>query len=158
MKRKTLLVFGLLLSFGISFAQTNHFEKISFIIRDWTGIGSGFGNNESIFEPIEKNPKGEHHIDKGFISFDERRNSIIFRQYNNEGYYNQYALNDSASNENLLIFKTEFIENFVPNGKAKWTIKRSTNMKWKLFLMFPSGKTIHVLAPTDLLASNRPNC
>jgi len=145
MKRKSLLVLGLLLSFVISFAQTNQFEKINFIIGDWTGTGAGFGNNkskiessfnlvmdgnyieirnESKFEPTEQNPEGEHHIDKGFISFDKSRNSIIIRQFNNEGYYNQYVLNDSISNENLLIFETELIENFVPNGKAKWTIKK----------------------------------
>lgn len=120
-------------------------KKINFIIGDWTGTGSGFGNNkskiessfhlvmdgqyielknESKFEPTEKNPEGEHHLDKGFISLDKSRNSIIFRQFNNEGYYNQYVLNDSVSNENVLIFETEFIENFVPNGKAKWTIKK----------------------------------
>lgn len=145
MKRKALIVLGLLLAFGISFSQPNPFEKINFIIGDWTGTGSGFGNdkskiesayhfimdgnyieirNESRFEPTEKNPEGEHHIDKGFISFDKSRNAIIFRQFNNEGYYNQYVLNDSISNKELLIFETEFIENFVPNGKAKWTIKK----------------------------------
>jgi hypothetical protein len=145
MKKKVFLVLGLILSFGISFAQTNKFEKINFIIGDWQGTGSGFGNdkskiessfqlvmdrqyveikNESKFEPTEKNPEGEHHIDKGFISFDKSRNSIIFRQFNNEGYYNQYILNDSLSNENILLFESEFIENFVPNGKAKWTIKK----------------------------------
>ncbi|WP_299577155.1 hypothetical protein [uncultured Sunxiuqinia sp.] len=145
MKRKAFLTLGLILSLGISFAQTNKFEKIDFIIGDWVGTGSGFGNNkskiessfhltmngqyieiknESQFEPTDKNPEGEHHIDKGFISFDKSRNSIILRQFNNEGYYNQYVLNDSISNENILIFETEFIENFVPNGKAKWTIKR----------------------------------
>ena len=80
--------------------------------------------NESHFEPTEKNPDGEYHLDKGFISFDKNRKAIIFRQFNNEGYYNQYVLNDSLSNENILVFETEFIENFVPAGKAKWTIKK----------------------------------
>lgn len=136
---------GAKLLFGRSFAQESPFEKIKFIIGDWIGTGSGFGNdkskivsafhhamdgnyieirNESRFAPTEKNPLGEHHIDKGFISFDKSRNSIVFRQFNSEGYYNQYVLNDSVSNENVLIFETEFIENFVPNGKAKWTIKK----------------------------------
>ncbi len=145
MKRRTILVLGFILLFGISFAQTNPFEKIDFIIGDWTGTGSGFGNNkskiessfhlimdeqyieiknESKFEPTERNPEGEHHIDKGFMSFDKSRKSIVFRQFNNEGYYNQYVLNDSISNENVLVFETEYIENFVPNGKAKWTIKK----------------------------------
>ena len=145
MSKSIFLVLGLLISFGMSFAQTNPFEKINFIIGDWTGTGSGFGNhkstiessfklvmdgkyievsNESRFEPTEKNPEGEHHLDQGFISYDKERNAIVFRQFNNEGYYNQYVLNDSISTETILVFETEFIENFVPNGKAKWTINK----------------------------------
>lgn len=145
MKSKAFLVLGLILSFGISFAQTNPFERLNFIIGDWSGTGSGFGNNkskiessfqpvmdsnyievknESWFEPTEKNPKGEHHLDKGFISYDKSRKLIILREFNSEGYFNQYVLNDSISNENTLVFETEFIENFVPNGKAKLTIKK----------------------------------
>lgn len=145
MKRKAFLVFGLILSFGISFAQTNQFEKIKFIIGDWSGTGSGFGNNkskiessfqpvmdgnyievknESWFEPTEHNPAGEHHLDKGFISYDNSRKLIILRAFYSEGYFNQYVLNDSISTENMLVFETEFIENFVPNGKAKLTIRK----------------------------------
>jgi len=76
-----------------TYGQTNPFDRISFIRGDWTGTGSGFGinkskiksnfqltmgrkyievKNESWFEPTEKNPKGEHHIDNGFMSFDNR--------------------------------------------------------------------------------------
>ncbi|MDE1206146.1 hypothetical protein [Tenacibaculum larymnensis] len=145
MSKKILLILGLILTFGTSFAQTNPFEKIDFIIGDWTGTGTGFGNdkskiessfhlvmngnyieviNESNFEPTEKKPKGEHHLDKGFISYDKSRKTIVFRQFNNEGYYNQYFLNNDDSDENTLVFETEHIENFVPNGKAKWTVKK----------------------------------
>lgn len=130
---------------GVSFGQTNPFEKVNFILGEWNGTGSGFGNdkskiessfqlimdgkyievkNESRFEPTEKNPKGEYHIDKGFISLDNSRKSIIFRQFNSEGFINQYVLNDSISNDSILVFETEIIENFVPGGKARWTIKK----------------------------------
>jgi hypothetical protein len=145
MKQIAILILSLIFTVGQSNGQSNSFEKINFIIGEWSGTGSGFGNNkskiessfqlimdgkyievknESRFEPTEKNPEGEHHIDKGFISYDNSRESIIFRQFNNEGYYNQYVLNDSISNGSILVFETEFIENFVPNGKAKWTIRK----------------------------------
>ena len=145
MKQFIILIFGLVLFIGQSNGQSNSFDKISFLIGEWSGTGSGFGNdrsqikssfqfamngkyievkNESIFEPTENKPTGEHHIDKGFISYDKKRGKIIYRQFNIEGYYNQYVLNDSISNDNILVFETEFIENFVPNGKAKWTIKK----------------------------------
>jgi hypothetical protein len=115
------------------------------MIGDWSGYGSGFGNekssiqssfqfiisekyievkNESRFEPTEKNPEGEYHIDKGFISYDKDRNIIVFRQFNIEGYINQYTLNDSLSNDSLIVFETEVIENFIPGRNAKWTIKQ----------------------------------
>lgn len=128
---------------GISFGQTNPLERFDFLIGIWIGTGSGFGNekskvesefkyimngkylevlNESKFEPTESKPKGEHHIDKGMISFDKNRKVFVFRQFNIEGYINQYVLNDSLSNNTKLVFETEIIENFNPGGKAKWTI------------------------------------
>lgn len=145
MKRIKLLIIGLVLTFGLSFGQSNPFDRLSFLMGEWSGNGSGFGNekskiesvfkfviggkyievkNESRFEPTEKNPEGEHHIDKGFISYDKIRKSIVFRQFNIEGYMNQYLLSDSLSNDSLLVFETELIENFLPGGKARWTIKK----------------------------------
>jgi hypothetical protein len=32
-------------------------------------------------------------------------------------------LNHTLSNDSILVFETESIENFVPSGKARWTIK-----------------------------------
>lgn len=130
---------------NVAMGQNNSFEKLHFVIGNWTGTGSGFGNaksnisssfkfimsqkyievqNESQFEPTEKKPKGDYHIDKGFISFDSSRKVIVFRQFNNEGYINQYVLNEDLSTNDSLVFETESIENFIPGGKARWTIKR----------------------------------
>jgi len=81
-------------------------------------------NNESRFDPSESNPEGEHHIDQNFISFDKDRNTIVFRQFHSEGYVNQYILNDSLSNDSIVIFDTEIIENLAEGGKARWTIKK----------------------------------
>ena len=151
MSTKAFLVIGLTLTVVVlSFGQTNTFDKINFVIGEWVGTGSVFGNekskiessfqfvmdgkyievrNESRFEPAEKKPEGDYHIDKGFISYDKARKSIVFRQFNNEGYINQYLLNDSLSNDSLLVFETEIIENFVPGGKARWTIKKISEME-----------------------------
>ncbi len=144
MKKIILLILISTCTFQLN-AQKNALEKIDFIIGNWEGTGAGFGNSTSIisasynyimdakyievkheshFKPTENNKEGEHHIDKGFISFDTSRNSIIYRQFNNEGYINQYVLNDSLSNTKTLIFETEKIENFVPGGKARLTINK----------------------------------
>ena len=145
MKGKIILLLVLFGSFELVHSQTEPFENIDFILGNWTGTGSGFGNstsriessfqpvmggqyievtNESWFEPTESDPEGEHHIDRGFMSFDNARKTIVFRQFNNEGYINQYLLNDALSNDTLLVFDTEMIENFVPGGRARW---RSAN-------------------------------
>lgn len=145
MKRTTLLFLVLVITTALSFGQTNTFDKLNYLFGDWSGAGSGFGNekskiessfqlimegkyieviNESRFEPTDKKPNGEYHIDKGFISYDKIRKLIVFRQFNNEGFINQYILNDSISNDSLLVFETEIIENFVPGGNARWTIKK----------------------------------
>ena len=147
MKRLTTL--AVLLIIGIpSMAQQNPFDRFSFLYGDWQGAGSGFGNNQSKitasykpvmdgvyievkhdskFQPTAQNPQGEHHTDQGYISFDKARKIFVFRQFNNEGYINQYVLVDSLSNENTLVFQTENIENFVPGGSAKWTIEKKSD-------------------------------
>ncbi len=163
MKRLTLLILVLSVSFGLSFGQTNPFEKINFILGEWSGTGSGFGNekstiqssfqlvmdgkyievkNESKFDPTTNKPEGEHHIDKGFISFDKSRKVIVFRQFNNEGYINRYVLNESASGDSELVFETEEIENFVPGGKARWTIKKisDTQIQTIFDVSFPNNE------------------
>ena len=144
MKKLTILVF-LSLSTFYSFSQDNGLHKLQFLIGDWKGTGSGFGSStseitasynfimnnkyievthESNFKPTEQNPKGEHHKDKGFISFDTSRNKLVYRQFNNEGYVNQYILNEELSTDDIFIFETELIENFVPGGKARLTIEK----------------------------------
>ncbi len=144
MKKMTFLILGFVLTVGLSFGQSNPFDKFSFLIGEWSGTGSGFGNekskiessfkfvmsgkyieviNDSKFEPSEKNPEGEHHIDKGFISYDKVREKVVFRQFNIEGFVNQYILNDSLSNDSTLIFEAEIIEN-LPKGRTRWTIKK----------------------------------
>jgi len=153
------VLFTLLLT-GILFGQNNQFEKIEFLLGSWSGNGVGFGNeksvihsefksimhgtyiefiNDSKFTPTEKNPGGDHHIDKGIISFDKIRELIVLRQFNIEGYVNQYILNDSLSSDSTFVFETEIIENFTPGGKGKWVIEKisENEIKTTIEVSFP---------------------
>lgn len=142
----TILAF-LIVSPAICFGQITNFKQLEFIIGEWNGSGSGFGNetstvksyfkpimnekyiefkNESWFEPTSNNPEGEHHIDHGYISYDKQRDILVIRQFHVEGYVIQYILADSLSNNLNLVFESESIENFVPGGKARWTIKKTS--------------------------------
>ena len=149
MKKATLIALFMLMVSVFTNGQTDPFEKLNVLIDDWTGSGSGFGNetskiessfqyvmdgkyievvNDSKFKPTTDNPRGEHHVDKGFISHDQERKLIMFRQFNIEGYINQYALNTSVSNDSTLVFETEEIEN-LSGGKARWTILINSDIK-----------------------------
>jgi len=157
----TSFVLFFLLASKSAHGQINPLDRFNFLKGNWSGSGSGFGNeksnitssfhntmegkfievtNDSKFDPTKNSPEGEHHIDKGFISYDHSRKSIIFRQFNSEGYINQYVLNDSLSNDSLLIFETEIIENFDPRGKARWTIKKisETQIETIFDVFFPN--------------------
>lgn len=145
MRSKLFISYLLILVSVLMSAQSDPFNKIGFIMGEWEGTGSGFGNekskiessfqlvmngnyikirNESKFEPTAAKPEGEHHIDEGFISYDKHRGMLVFRQFNIEGYINTYLLIDSLSTDSKLIFQTETIENFVPGGSARWTINK----------------------------------
>jgi len=126
-------------------ASEDPFGRLGFLLGAWSGTGSGFGSDsskieaqyqylmdgeyilathDSRFEPTPSKPEGEHHMDYGIISFDKHRDKIVYRQFNIEGYVNQYVLSDSLSTSNKLVFLTETIENFVPGGKARWSIEK----------------------------------
>lgn len=163
MKIKYFTILAFLIFFPFRcFGQTANFQQLEFLVGEWRGTGSGFGNetskvesffrpvlndkyiefkNESWFEPTSDNPEGEHHIDRGFISFDKERDIIVIRQFHIEGYINQYILADSLSNDTTLVFESESIENFVPGGKARWTIKKvSDNQIETIFdVAFPNS-------------------
>ena len=160
MNKKLILLFTFAFFFNFSFSQTNPFNNLKFALGEWTGTGNGFGNNtstvessfnfvmngkyvavknESHFKPTEKKPKGEHHIDNGFISYDRGRKAIVFRQFHIEGFYNQYVLNQELSTDELLVFETEFIENFVPNGKTKWTLKKVSDNEIETYFDLSTG-------------------
>lgn len=141
-----LIVVLLPLAFSdVSFSQADVYARLDFLLGRWQGTGAGFGNEKSkvhtevkrimdgryikiesssVFAPTESKPKGEKHIDWGIVSFDKQRKKIVYRQFNIEGYVNQYILNEALSTETKLVFETEIIENFVPGGRARWTIIR----------------------------------
>src|SRR5215211_7838884 len=115
----------------------------NFFIGVWKGSGQGqpghsrverkyefvlngkfiFIQNKSIYEPQEKNPKGEVHEDWGFISYDRARETYVFRQFHIEAFVNQYVLDQIAEDGQTISFVTEAIENISPGWQAKESYK-----------------------------------
>ena len=127
-------------------------EKLAdFFVGTWTGVGEGqSGNsilertyeyilrnnfvlmsNKAVFEPNEKNPEGEIHEDFGIFSFDKARETIVFRQYHVEGFYNQYVLDSAGTQGKVLVFTTEVIENGPAGLRAQITLEILGDHKFK---------------------------
>jgi len=118
-------------------------NPIRFLVGVWEGKGEGKSGvsvvrydflfimkerflhmkTKAIFEPQEKNPKGEVHEDWGIFSYDQSRKKIVFRQFHIEGFINQYVLEKISDNGKTLVFVTEQIENAPPGLQAKLTFK-----------------------------------
>jgi hypothetical protein len=143
MEIRIFLLITALLTFSNIFSQEKQLDRLENLIGKWEGTGEGFSSsksiiesefnwimnkqfievrNRSVFEPTSQNPEGEIHEDWGILSFDNARKKVVFRQFHIEGFYNEYLLSDSLSDDKTLIFETERIENFVPGGRARFTI------------------------------------
>ncbi len=70
--------------------------------------------NRSVYPPQEKNPKGEIHEHRSFFSFDNARKTVVFRQFHQEGFVNQYVL-EPTTKPGVLVFVSEALEN-IPRG------------------------------------------
>jgi hypothetical protein len=76
--------------------------------------------NASIYPPQEKNPKGERHEDRGYISYDSARKQFVFRQFHVEGFVNTYVGSPTAL---PIVFLSEAIENIPAGFRARETYR-----------------------------------
>ena len=75
--------------------------------------------NRGVFEPQERNPEGEVHLDVGYISYDGVRETFVLREFHVEGYVNQYRLESLSPDGGTFVFVSESIEN-LPEG---WQVR-----------------------------------
>ena len=114
-------------------------EPFDFFVGEWQGSGYGqpgtsqverkyelilndkflFVKSKSVYEPQEKNPKGEVHEEWGLISYDRARKAYVFRQFHLEGFVNQYVGTEISEDGKTVHFVTEGIENIPPGWKAR---------------------------------------
>lgn len=76
--------------------------------------------SRSVYLAQEKNPKGEIHEHRSFLSFDRARKTVIFRQFHIEGFVNQYVL-EPPTKPGTLVFISEAIENIPKGYRARET-------------------------------------
>jgi len=133
----------LLLTPLLIFAQTEEkgdiWEPFKYFVGSWkghetgkAGIGKGertyefimkgkylHCRNKSVFEPQEKNPKGEVHENWDFFSYDKIRKTFVLREFHIETFVNQYTLDSLSVDKKTIIFVTESIENLPPGFRAR---------------------------------------
>jgi hypothetical protein len=106
--------------------------------------------NRSVYLPQQKNPKGETHEHRSIFSYDRARKQIVFRQFHQEGFVNQYVLEPSTK-AGVLVFVTEAIEN-IPNGfRARETYTfMSANEFEEVFEIAEPGKDFELYSRARL--------
>ena len=128
-----------------SAAPTDVWAQFRFFVGTWKGAGAGSPGagmgeqtwafilrgtflqvrNKAVFDPQEKNPKGEVHEDMGIFSYDKAREKYVLRQFHVEGFFNQYVLESlpAAAEGKTFVFVSEAIENIPAGFKARLTYR-----------------------------------
>jgi len=115
-------------------------DRLGFLIGRWEGTADGQPGKATVrreyaralsskfiravhrgeYPPQEKNPKGEIHEHRSFFSFDNARKTVVFRQFHQEGFVNQYVL-EPTTKPGTLVFVSEALENIPRGYKARET-------------------------------------
>ena len=124
--------------------ESDLWQPLRFLVGSWQGKGEGMSGHSdvnqdfefvldgqflrmqtrSVFEPQEKNPKGEIHEDLAFFSYDKIRETFVLRAFYVEGFVNTYLLSDISDDGTVLTFETEAVENAPPGTEAKLVFKK----------------------------------
>lgn len=161
LRKKIILLFILLPVLLIAQAEKKQdvWEPVKFLLGKWEGQGEGKSGiskvwkewhfildgkflhmkTKAVFEPQEKNPKGETHEDLGYFSYDGVGKQIVFRQFHVEGFIIQYVLESISDDGKTLTFAAEMIENGPPGLQAKLIFKTldANTIEERFELAFP---------------------
>jgi len=145
-----LVILFSVLSAAITEAQEFKWEKVNFLIGDWVGNGVGIGiksseisasynyclndhfieiNNHSERKTSNKKQTIEIRDNWGMLSYENKIGTIVYRQFNTDGSFIQYLLNDSLSTAENIIFESNLVENYKVNAKLRITIKKVSEVE-----------------------------
>jgi hypothetical protein len=156
--------------------KADPWQPVRFLIGRWTGTAEGQAgtgtverryefmlrdqfiqeHNTSTYPPQEKNKAGEVHQHMSIISYDRQRKTLVLRQFHVEGFVNLYALNQTASTPERLVFESEHFENFDNSWKAKETYDIVSPDEFiETFELAPPGKSFEVYSRNHLKRASR---
>jgi hypothetical protein len=121
-------------------APPDPWAPVRFLVGEWRGESEGepgkgtvrrsysfvlkdrflHERNVSTYAPQPKNERGEVHEHWSFFSHDRGRHTIVFGQFHQEGFVNQYPMRPSSSQARI-VFESEALENVPPGWRARET-------------------------------------
>ena len=146
-------------------------DMFRFLVGPWEGTGEGnsgssriyvhgefilggqylFLRTKAVFDPQEKNPKGEVHEDWALLSYDKARQTFVLRQFNIEGFVNRFIVESVSDNAKRIVLTTEAVENGPPGLRARITYTKTSDNEFtdEFALAFP-GKDFAVYGTSRL--------
>ena len=117
------------------------------LLGEWRGVGEGKwgrssaeaaysvvlgghfieGRLRSVYPSQSANPNGETHRARDVFSYDQARQRLVLRQFDNEGFVTTYYQNVSAGNATRLVFEAEHLENIPTGWGARMTFEFMEN-------------------------------
>lgn len=114
--------------------------RVQFLAGEWEGLSEGepgkgqvrrsyrfvlgdrflYEQNVSTYPPQPKNEKGEVHEHWSLFSHDRARAVLVLRQFHQEGFVNQYALQPGTGGSTV-VFESEALENVPAGWRARET-------------------------------------
>ncbi len=142
--------------------ETDPWQTIRFLEGTWQGNGDGMSGHsdvtqkyefvlggkfirmttKAVFEPQDKNSKGEVHEDLAMFSYDSGRKMFVLRAFYVEGFVNTYVLDDISEDGKTLTFNTEHVENGPPGTTARLVFEQTgdNEIEQSFFVAFPGSE------------------
>jgi hypothetical protein len=104
-----------------------------------------------VFEPKDKNKKGEVYEDMSFLSYDQIRKKYVLRQFSAPGFVTQYVLDSLPPDNKIFVFVSESMENMPPGWRARSTYHiLNKNEFHQTFELAAPGKDFGVVSESDV--------
>lgn len=166
----TALLLALALLAADSSQSNDPWERVRFLEGEWTGTAEGepglgtvhrtyqfvlnhrflHERNVSAYAPRAEGQTGELHEHWSMISYDRQRQRLVLRQFHQEGFVNQYVLDEEASADGRLDFVSEALENLDNRWRALETYEAaSENAFTETFELAPPGGAFSVYSKTS---------
>jgi hypothetical protein len=135
----TVLLLALAVLAASATAEELSIERLNVLTGEWRGAGDGKwghsvsersytmvfdgtylqGSGQSAYPKQDKNPAGEIHKSIDIYSFDNSRQTVALRQFDNEGFVTTYYLNLLTLSPARMEFIAEHLENVPPGWGAR---------------------------------------